>query len=84
MMKYIHAQTTAPVPQIVLHSSSHDNELGPPFILMAEMPGKGAQSVRFEQPYNDEAFVLADVPSTAVQKKRANLLRSLAKVMTEI
>ena len=76
LIKYIRAHTSAPVPHIVHHSPGHDNELGFPFILMAELPGKGAQSVWFEQPYNEEAFMSADVPPTAVQKKRFNLLRA--------
>lgn len=66
MIKYIRAHTTAPVLHIVHHSSDHDNELGYLFILMAELPGKGAQSVWFEQPYDGEAFMLADVPPMAV------------------
>jgi hypothetical protein len=88
LLEYIHENTTAPVSEIIDFSTSHDNVIGYPYILMTKLPGQNAASIWFDQPYNpgctNWAYRLADVPTTATEKKRVNFLRSLARHMTSI
>ncbi|KAH7086160.1 kinase-like domain-containing protein [Paraphoma chrysanthemicola] len=86
MLKILSSRTSVPVSKVLAYSTSHDNALGFPFILMTRLPGKDAYSIWFDQAYqgNIEAACTADVPSIATERKRTTFLRSLAKVMTEI
>ena len=88
LIEYIRNNTTAPVPQVIDFSLSHENVLGYPYILMTKLPGQSATSIWFDQPYDpynaQEAYRTADVPSTATEKKRITFLRSVAHHMTSI
>lgn len=88
IIEYIRQNTSAPVPQVCAYSTDFNNTLGHPFIMMTRLPGKSAYSIWFDEQY-DEAdpetnFRFGDLPSPAVEKKRINFLRSLAKIMAEI
>jgi hypothetical protein len=88
LIEHIRQYTTAPVAEIIGYSAEHDNCLGFPYIVMTELPGKPAHSVWYDGDYEDSdvelLFQHADNPSTATEKKRITLLRSLARMMTDI
>ncbi|KAH7086251.1 kinase-like domain-containing protein, partial [Paraphoma chrysanthemicola] len=77
LIEHIRAPTRAPVPEVIHHSTKHDNAIGFPYILITQLPGKDAEDTEL-------MFQHADNPSTATEAKRITLLRSLARIMTEI
>ncbi|KAF9692070.1 hypothetical protein EKO04_009875 [Ascochyta lentis] len=87
-IEYIRKNTSVPVPQIYSHSSWFNNRLHHPFIMMKRLPGKSAYSIWFDDDFGEADpevnFRFGDLPSHAVEKKRINFLRSLARIMTEI
>jgi aminoglycoside phosphotransferase (APT) family kinase protein len=88
LIEHIRKYTTASVAEIIGYSTEHENCLGFPYIVMTELPGKPAHSVWYDGNYEDSdvelLFQHADTPFTAIEKKRITLLRSLARVMTDI
>jgi hypothetical protein len=88
LINYIRTNTTVPVSEIIDFDTSHDNVLGYPYILMVKLPGEHAGSIWFDESYDPSdvtfAHCMADVPTTATEKKRINFLRSLARHMTSL
>jgi serine/threonine protein kinase len=84
-MKHLYLNTEMPVPEILDYSSTLDNTVGFPYIIMRRLPGEDAYNIWFDQPYDPEtAYMTADCPSIETEKKRLTFLRSLAQVMTEL
>jgi aminoglycoside phosphotransferase (APT) family kinase protein len=52
LMGLIRNRTTAPVPEVLDYSTSHDDILGYPYILMTKLPGQCAASIWLDQPYD--------------------------------
>ncbi|KAF2128151.1 hypothetical protein P153DRAFT_343352 [Dothidotthia symphoricarpi CBS 119687] len=89
IIEYIRTHTKAPVPEIIDYSTSHDNLLGHPYILMTKIDGRNASSIWNDKSYFEDgqaqySWRLADDPPTEVKQKRITFLRSLARIMTDI
>ncbi|KAF2853509.1 hypothetical protein T440DRAFT_547710 [Plenodomus tracheiphilus IPT5] len=88
LIKNIRENTSVPVPEIMGHSTGHNNVLRFPYIVRKKLPGRGAYNIWLEPGYdqsnNTLAYRTADVPSTATEKKRITFLRSLAKHMAQL
>jgi len=85
VLEYISENTSAPVPRVCEYSTTFDNALGHPFIMMTELPGESAYDIWFDADYDEAtAFRYGDTPSPVVEKKRIIFLRSLAEAMAKI
>jgi hypothetical protein len=88
LMLHIHQKTQVPIPEVLHYSSTCDNAIGAPHILMSKLPGTQAANIWFDKPWKDveheKAHLQADSPSETVEKKRTRFLSSLAKHMAEL
>ncbi|KAI8933905.1 hypothetical protein NX059_009598 [Plenodomus lindquistii] len=85
-MKYIKTHTKAPVPHILHHSTTYDNALGLPCILMEDIRGESAFELWHDGGHDGEQpfWLNADKPSHQVEQKRINFLKSLAATMSTL
>ncbi|CAI6339671.1 unnamed protein product [Periconia digitata] len=75
---------SVPVPKIFGHSSSLDNCLGAPYILMEKLSGYRASEIWFDDTDYDDRWLDADCPSEETHRKRVNFLDSLARAMVDL
>lgn len=73
-MKLIKRETTIPIPEIFAFSSTLDNELGVPYILMEFLPGKNAYDCWFDMKISKEERMLL----------RKNTLHDIARAMAQL
>ena len=83
LMQHLFKHTSIPVPEIIASDMSIKNELGAPFIMMKRLPGVPSYQLWFEN-HDDRNYITADCISEETEKKRVNMLRSLAQVMSEL
>lgn len=88
IIEYIGQHTSAPVPRVCAYSTTFNNTLGHPYIMTTELPGESARSIWFDDDIHEAGcetyFRYGDLPSPAVEQKRINFLRSLAKIMAGV
>ncbi|KAJ4375435.1 hypothetical protein N0V86_006966 [Didymella sp. IMI 355093] len=88
ILEHISRNTSAPVRRLCTYSTTFDNALGHPFIMMTRLEGESACNIWFDDEYDEDDpktnFRFGGLPLPAVEKKRINFLRSLAQVMAEI
>ncbi|EFW14640.1 hypothetical protein D8B26_007012 [Coccidioides posadasii str. Silveira] len=73
-MKLIQRETSVPIPDVFAFSSTLDNELGVPYILMKFMPGKSLYDCWFDMKVSKEERRL----------RRKNTLEDIAQAMAEL
>jgi aminoglycoside phosphotransferase (APT) family kinase protein len=84
-MKLVHSKTSVPVPKVMAWSSTLDNSVGFPYVVMEYLGGQDASNIWYDQAQDcNDTFQPADFPSLDIEQKRINFLRSLAGVMTEL
>jgi hypothetical protein len=81
-MKWLHQNTTIPVPEIIDSVVTIDSPIGVPYILMRRMPGKTAQNVWYDEPANRN-HITANGVSPKTEKKCITILRSLVQHMAK-
>jgi hypothetical protein len=88
ILEHIGRNTSAQVPRLCTYSTTFNNALGHPFIMMTRLEGESACNIWFDDEYDEDDpkinFRFGDLPLPAVEKKRINFLRSLAQAMAEI
>ncbi|KAF2820723.1 hypothetical protein CC86DRAFT_248941, partial [Ophiobolus disseminans] len=83
IIQHLHRHTNIPVPENIASDSSFDGELGVPYIMMRRLPGVPSNKLWFED--NEKRnHITADDILEETEKKRVNMLQSLAKVMSEL
>ncbi|KAF2006618.1 hypothetical protein P154DRAFT_600646 [Amniculicola lignicola CBS 123094] len=92
-MGFIRDMTRVPVPKVIGWDDSGDNVIGAPFIMMEAVKGKKAADVWYDLPDGwkrgndtsdeDEEFS-ADFPPPELERRRQNILRSLASLLADL
>ncbi|KAH9863567.1 hypothetical protein J1614_009499 [Plenodomus biglobosus] len=84
-MTYVKNHTNVPIPQIFGHSTTCENPLGTPFILMEGVEGKSAYHLWHDEGDDEQSeWKNADKPSPEVEEKRITFLKSLAESMSSL
>ena len=84
LMQWLRNKTSILVPEVVDFALDTETSfIGAPYILMKRMPGKAAQNVWYDKP-SDRNHVTTNCVSPQTEKKRHNILRSLAQCMSQL
>jgi len=84
LMQWLRNKTSIPIPEVVDFALDIETSfIGAPYILMKRMPGKAAQNVWYDKP-SDRNHVTTNCVSPQMEKKRRNILRSLAQCMSQL
>ncbi|KAI4689073.1 hypothetical protein J4E81_007790 [Alternaria sp. BMP 2799] len=84
LMQWLRNKTSIPLPEVVDFALDIETSfIGAPYILMKRMPGKAAQNVWYDKP-SDRNHVTTNCVSPETEKKRRNILRSLAQCMSQL
>ncbi|KAL1612179.1 hypothetical protein SLS60_000403 [Paraconiothyrium brasiliense] len=85
LLRQIRHNTTIPAPNVIAFYTELDDTLGAPYMIQEVLPGNNAYSIWFDQPYDEAtAYLSADKPTPQTQRKRLNMLKSLAGYMTQL
>jgi hypothetical protein len=82
-VKWLHKNSTGPVPEVLDSAVTVDSSIGAPYISVRRLLGKATYNVCYDEPSNRNHVTANRVPPET-EKKRCNILRSLAKCMAQL